>query len=257
MEVEDEVVIIGDLCIYQKSKRGKIDFIKIISTVHFNRDENHSGFFLLLNFTRYIGSNTNVSTSTLNWGIFLEYSRHFGQHCRGILLGAGNIVSALEKDVLFAGFSLQLHLDCSVLPLRLLLTDSTLLLYYNRGIFVFYFIVPYSTLHHIPRLRFHRCWTIKKERGQSIHRHPLNISSRMWSAAFSQVNTQSCRLEIANFLRTLSHVGIFDPALWSVLSPVSPVPFSLVQHSPLPCVNNYRNRYGYSVQRGEGPQTDN
>ncbi len=30
----------------------------------------------------------------------------------------------------------------------------------------------------------------------------------------------------------LSHFGIFYPALWSVLPPVAPLPFSLVQHSP-------------------------
>ncbi len=47
------------------------------------------------------------------------------------------------------------------------------------------------------------------------------------------------RLEIANFLRTFNHVGIFDPALWSVLSPVAPLPFSLAQLSPLPCVKKY------------------
>jgi hypothetical protein len=47
------------------------------------------------------------------------------------------------------------------------------------------------------------------------------------------------RLEIANFLCTFSHVGIFNPALGSVLSYVAPLPFSLVQLSPLPCVNKY------------------
>jgi hypothetical protein len=31
-----------------------------------------------------------------------------------------------------------------------------------------------------------------------------------------------------------SHVGIFDPALESVLSCVAPLPFSLVQLSPIP-----------------------
>ncbi len=39
------------------------------------------------------------------------------------------------------------------------------------------------------------------------------------------------RLEIAsNLLRIFSHVGIFNPALWSV----APFPFSLVQLPPLP-----------------------
>ncbi len=37
-----------------------------------------------------------------------------------------------------------------------------------------------------------------------------------------------CRLEIANFLCTFSHVGIFNPALGSVLSCIAPLPFSLV-----------------------------
>ncbi len=32
---------------------------------------------------------------------------------------------------------------------------------------------------------------------------------------------------------TFSHVGIFDPALWTLLSPVAPL-FSLVQHLPSP-----------------------
>jgi hypothetical protein len=32
---------------------------------------------------------------------------------------------------------------------------------------------------------------------------------------------------------TVSHVGIFDPALWTV----DPQTFSLVQLSPVPCVN--------------------
>jgi hypothetical protein len=40
------------------------------------------------------------------------------------------------------------------------------------------------------------------------------------------------RLVLANFLRAFSQIGIFNPALWSVLSPVAPLPFSLVQLSP-------------------------
>jgi hypothetical protein len=42
------------------------------------------------------------------------------------------------------------------------------------------------------------------------------------------VFTRGYRLEIANLLRTFSHVGIFNPAL----GPVAPLPFSLVQLSP-------------------------
>jgi hypothetical protein len=41
-------------------------------------------------------------------------------------------------------------------------------------------------------------------------------------------------LLIANVLRTFSHVDILNSALGSVLSPVAPLPFSLVQLSPLP-----------------------
>jgi hypothetical protein len=41
------------------------------------------------------------------------------------------------------------------------------------------------------------------------------------------------RLEIAKFLSTLSHVGIFNPALGSVLS-FAPLPFPPVQLSLLP-----------------------
>ncbi len=60
-------------------------------------------------------------------------------------------------------------------------------------------------------------------------------------------------------LRTFSHVGIFNPALWSVLSPVAPLPFSLVHPPPpLPCVNKY-TVYTCTVCRmgggGSGPQT--
>ncbi len=38
------------------------------------------------------------------------------------------------------------------------------------------------------------------------------------------------RLEIANFFCTFSHVCILDPAMWSVLSPVAQLLFSLVHH---------------------------
>jgi hypothetical protein len=60
------------------------------------------------------------------------------------------------------------------------------------------------------------------------------------------------RLEIVNFLRTFSHVGFFNPALWSVLSPVAPFPFSQVQPPPpplIPCLNKY-TLYTYTVCKG-------
>jgi hypothetical protein len=62
---------------------------------------------------------------------------------------------------------------------------------------------------------------------------------RTWRQVFNRVIIQ----EIANFLRTFSHIGFFNPALLSVIPPVAPLPFSLVQLSPipppLPCVNKY------------------
>ncbi len=62
------------------------------------------------------------------------------------------------------------------------------------------------------------------------------------------------RLETSNFLRIFSHVGIFNPALWSVLSPVAPSPFlsgSTLPPPPLPCVNKY-TVYTYTVCVGGG-----
>jgi hypothetical protein len=44
-----------------------------------------------------------------------------------------------------------------------------------------------------------------------------------------QVIIRVYSLEIDNSLCTFSHVGIFNPALGSVLSFVAPLPFSLVQ----------------------------
>ncbi len=43
-----------------------------------------------------------------------------------------------------------------------------------------------------------------------------------------QVFVRVYRLEIANFLRTFSHVGMFNQALGSVLFYIAPRPFSLV-----------------------------
>jgi hypothetical protein len=58
-----------------------------------------------------------------------------------------------------------------------------------------------------------------------------------------QVFIRDYGLEIANFFRTFGHVGIFNQALRSVLSPVAPLSCSLVQLSPpLPCVNKYTDK---------------
>jgi hypothetical protein len=79
-----------------------------------------------------------------------------------------------------------------------------------------------------------------------------------------QVFLRVYRLEIASFLCTSSHVGIFNPALGSVLSCVALLPFSLVQlslSSPIACVNKY-TVYTYTVCKGgggvwrSGPRTD-
>ncbi len=87
-----------------------------------------------------------------------------------------------------------------------------------------------KTLHH-------------RGRKRPIHSSssPKHLLQNVISGIFSSSTHSVYRLEIANFLRTFSHVGIFDPALWSVLSPTAHLPFSLVHHypSPLPCVNKY------------------
>ncbi len=81
-----------------------------------------------------------------------------------------------------------------------------------------------------------------------------------------QVFIRVYRLEIANFLCTFSHVGIFNPALVSVFFCVASLPFSLVQtHPPFPCMNKYSILYtliqcvrgggGYGLW-GSVPQTD-
>jgi hypothetical protein len=59
-------------------------------------------------------------------------------------------------------------------------------------------------------------------------RHLQKLTSK---GTLRQVFIRVYRLELANFLRTFSHVGIFDQAVWSGLSPVAPLPFSLVQLS--------------------------
>ncbi len=67
------------------------------------------------------------------------------------------------------------RLFCS--PLRLLLTDSTLFLYETGGFFVFVFF--YCTVFDTALLYLPPPKIPLALRGQSIHRHPLNISSRM------------------------------------------------------------------------------
>jgi hypothetical protein len=70
---------------------------------------------------------------------------------------------------------------------------------------------------------------------------------------FRQVFIRVYRLEIADFLHTFSHVGIFNPALRSVFSPVARLAFSLVQlSSPFPVCIVY-----CTVCKGSGPQQIN
>jgi hypothetical protein len=69
----------------------------------------------------------------------------------------------------------------------------------------------------------------KEGRGQSIRRHPLDIYSRIDQRHFLQF-----RLEIANFLRTFNHVGIFDQAFYSPLLPLSPSLWFAPAPPPLP-----------------------
>ncbi len=60
---------------------------------------------------------------------------------------------------------------------------------------------------------------------------PILLVQNVIGGIFSSSTHRVYRLEIAIlFLRTLTHVGIFDPALWSVLSLVAPLPPSLVHH---------------------------
>ncbi len=64
------------------------------------------------------------------------------------------------------------------------------------------------------------------EANQSIHRHPLNIYSRMWSAAFSPGrHTEFIDRKLPIYcVHSAMLVHIFVPALWSVLSSGSPLP---------------------------------
>ncbi len=65
---------------------------------------------------------------------------------------------------------------------------------------------------------------------------PLSSSSKtiyliMWSAAFSSVQHTA----FIDWYIQVSHVGIFDTALWTAFSPVVlPLPFPLVHHYPSP-----------------------
>jgi hypothetical protein len=68
-----------------------------------------------------------------------------------------------------------------------------------------------------------------------------NLKIWAWKGTLRQVFIRVYRLEMAIFLRTFSHVGIFNPGMWSVLSPVAPLS-SLWFNSPpssLPCVDKY------------------
>jgi hypothetical protein len=102
-----------------------------------------------------------------------------------------------------------------------------------------------KTLHHRGR-----------KRPTHSSSSPKHLLQNVISGIFSSSTHRVYRLEIANFLRTFSHVGILDPALWSVLSPAAPLPFSMVHHypSPLPCVKKYCICTIVNIQcvRGEG-----
>ncbi len=75
-----------------------------------------------------------------------------------------------------------------------------------------------------------------KHRGRKRPIHssssPKHLLQNVISDIFTSSSHRVYRLEISNFLPTVSHVGIFDPA-FDLYSPhVAPLPFSLVQHSP-------------------------
>ncbi len=83
-----------------------------------------------------------------------------------------------------------------------------------------------------------QCWN--KHRRQCCYRHFLKNYSRMWSAAFLQFITQRVyRLEIANFLSTLSNY--FRPSFVIFTLPCCPPPVLSVSHypSPLPSLFTY------------------
>jgi hypothetical protein len=88
-----------------------------------------------------------------------------------------------------------------------------------------------------------------QRRKRQIHSSssPKHLFQNVISGIFPSTTLRVYRPEIANFFRTFSHVGSFDPPLRSVLSHVASLPFSLVQiNTPsLPCMNNYRYMYGY------------
>ncbi len=71
-------------------------------------------------------------------------------------------------------------------------------------------------------------------RGQSIQASSRKqLLQNVISGIFSISTNIFYRMEIANFLRTFSHVGIFDPALWPVLPP--PFPCVKVQYKQTVC----------------------
>jgi hypothetical protein len=81
-------------------------------------------------------------------------------------------------------------------------------------------------------------------------RHLKNWPAKDFAAGVTRVY----RLEISNFCSTFRHVGIFNPAFWSVhvLSPVAPLP-PLWFNPPPPCANKYLyNVYAYTVCKGGG-----
>jgi hypothetical protein len=75
--------------------------------------------------------------------------------------------------------------------------------------------------------------TVYRSRRRKIRLMKVNSKCRhlkklTWKWTLRQVFIGVYRLEIANFLRSFSHVG----DLWSVLFPVAPLPFSLVNSPP-------------------------
>jgi hypothetical protein len=102
-------------------------------------------------------------------------------------------------------------------------------------------------------LKISRCRKIRLTEVKAKCRHLKKLTC---TEKLRQVFIRVYRLEIAKFLHTFSRVGIFNPALWSALFPVAPLPFSLVQLSPLPFMNKNTLPvyilYVYSVRGGGG-----
>ncbi len=75
----------------------------------------------------------------------------------------------------------------------------------------------------------HHSVTRRKIRLIEVNAKFRHLKKLTCKGTLRQVFIRVYRLEIANFLRIFSHVGIFDHAKWSVHSPVASLPFSLIQ----------------------------